>query len=215
MTPAGTVTVVHVFTGLTTDGAYPSSGLVQAPTGTMYGTTTLGGTGRAGTIFSLTPAGVFNVVHSFAGGANGTSPAATPTLMPGGYLYGHTVYGGVSTGLGMGVIWRFKIPGLAFTDDPITPAVTTMKAIHVMELRSRIDNVRIARGLGAFSWGPVLTAGMTILAQHIIDLRTALSQAYTAGGGTPPGYTDPGLAPGFVIKAAHIKEIRDAVVAIE
>jgi hypothetical protein len=32
---------------------------------------------------------------------------------------------------------------------------------------------------------------------------------------TPPTYTDPSLVPGVTMKAAHIAEIRSAVLAIE
>ena len=63
---------------------------------------------------------------------------------------------------------------------------------------------------------PTLTAGATVIgAQHIIDLRTALSQAYAAEGVTPPPYTDPTLGAGTTMKAAHIAEIRAAIVALE
>jgi hypothetical protein len=54
-----------------------------------------------------------------------------------------------------------------------------------------------------------------IKAQHILDLRAALSQAYVAAMLTPPAFTDPGLSVGTSIKAAHIADLRAAVIAIE
>jgi CSLREA domain-containing protein len=107
-----------------------------------------------------------------------------------------------------------------FTDDPLTVGITTVKAVHVTELRIRIDAVRIARGLSGYAWtDSSLDPGASFIrAQHIIDLRTALGQAYVQAGRTPPTYaTDPppDLAPGVVVKAAHLAEIRAAILAIE
>ena len=54
---AGTLTTQHTFyctfTGCP-EGAYPYAGLVKNAAGTFYGTTTSGGTGGGGTVFSLT-----------------------------------------------------------------------------------------------------------------------------------------------------------------
>jgi uncharacterized repeat protein (TIGR03803 family) len=43
MTPSGTVTVLHAFTGGTTDGGGPVAGLIQAIDGNFYGTAHNGG----------------------------------------------------------------------------------------------------------------------------------------------------------------------------
>jgi hypothetical protein len=106
----------------------------------------------------------------------------------------------------------------AFTDDPLIAATTPIKAIHVRELRSRINAVRIGRGLMEFPWtDPVLTPGTTLIkAQHIIDLRQALLDVYVAAGRTPPAFSDPILTSGgTVARATHIAELRTALVAIE
>ncbi len=52
ITSAGTLTTLHSFAG--SDGATPEAGLVQAPDGTLYGTTEAGGDNNYGTVFSLT-----------------------------------------------------------------------------------------------------------------------------------------------------------------
>jgi subtilisin-like proprotein convertase family protein len=106
--------------------------------------------------------------------------------------------------------------GVPFTDDPLVAGSTLVRAIHVTELRSRIDAIRIAKGLGVFAWGPALTAGSsTVLAQHVLAMRTALTQAYAAVPLPAPAFTDPSLAAGTTIKAIHITDLRNAVVAIE
>jgi hypothetical protein len=100
---------------------------------------------------------------------------------------------------------------LTFTDDPLVAQSTTVKAVHIAELRAAIDAVRVASGLATFAWtDPTLTPESTPLkAVHVTDLRTALSQAYVAAGQTPPTYTDPtGLT---VTKAIHLNELRTAV----
>jgi hypothetical protein len=104
----------------------------------------------------------------------------------------------------------------AFTDDPLVPTGTRIKAVHVTELRSRINAIRTARGLSSYTWtDSTLTSGSTrIKAVHVTDLRTALSQAYTAAGLMAPAYTDNSLV-SKTVKTVHIMELRAAVRAME
>ena len=105
-----------------------------------------------------------------------------------------------------------------FTDDPLVPGVTPVRAIHFAELRARIDALREAAGLGGFAWtDPVLTAGVTpVRLAHLLELRSALAEAYAAAGRTAPGWTDAAPAPGVTpIRSAHLTELRAAVVALE
>lgn len=104
-----------------------------------------------------------------------------------------------------------------FTDDPLVAGVTPVRAIHITELRTRIDAVRVRLGIGAYpSWtdGTLTTGSTPVRAVHITDLRTALGQAYTALHLTVPTWTD-SLATSTVIKAVHISQLRSALVAIE
>jgi hypothetical protein len=104
-----------------------------------------------------------------------------------------------------------------FTDNVLVAASSVIRAVHITELRQRIDVLRTRFGLAAFAWtDATLTPGATIIrAQHITDLRTALSQVYDAAGRTRPTYTDPVLTAGVIAKALHVSEIRAAVQAIE
>ena len=105
-----------------------------------------------------------------------------------------------------------------FTDDPIRPGVTPVKAVHFTELRERIDALRRAAGLQVFSWtDTVLRPGMTsVRLVHLRELRAALGDAYIAARRPVPGWTDPAPNPGSSpISAAHLMELRAAVVALE
>jgi subtilisin family serine protease len=104
-----------------------------------------------------------------------------------------------------------------FTDEVLIPGSTIIRAAHLTELRTRIDALRVRCGLTAFSWPEPTLIGILVKTVHFSELRGALSEAYTACGRTPTGLfpTDPILGPGTTIKAAHIKELRDAVLAIE
>jgi uncharacterized repeat protein (TIGR03803 family) len=64
VTPAGSESVVYSFKGGSGDGATPYAGLIYLG-GKLYGTTSAGGAYSDGTVFSVTPAGVERVVHSF------------------------------------------------------------------------------------------------------------------------------------------------------
>lgn len=106
-----------------------------------------------------------------------------------------------------------------FTDDPLVAGVTTIKRVHLTELRTRIDALRARYGgLPPFAYtDPTITARVTrIKAKHIVELRQALAPAYLTATGTTATYaTDPSLAAGTRIKKAHISELRTRVQAIE
>src|SRR5580698_5439010 len=88
ITPAGDLTTLHSFDS--TDGVYPN-GLVQAANGSLYGTAQAGGANGAtsgyGTIFKITPAGLFTPLHNF-NGKDGQGPTAGLVQATNGALYG-------------------------------------------------------------------------------------------------------------------------------
>ncbi|MCY4509871.1 MAG: M12 family metallo-peptidase [Acidobacteria bacterium] len=105
-----------------------------------------------------------------------------------------------------------------FTDHPIVPGVTPVRAIHFTELRTRIDALRSMGGLARFTWtDPVLRAGVTrVRLVHLTELRSALAAAYSAAGRSVPRWTDATLVGGTTpIRAAHLMELRAAVLALE
>jgi uncharacterized repeat protein (TIGR03803 family) len=91
---AQTFTVLHRF-GFKTDGQRPTGGLTWGPGDTvLFGTTTVGGTYNAGTVFQISPSGRETVLYSFGAGADAVLPAATLARGPGGTLYGTSEAGG-------------------------------------------------------------------------------------------------------------------------
>src|SRR5712691_4417283 len=76
--PAPTFTVLHSFTGNSSDGANPSAGLLKDIAGNLYCTTSAGGAGTCttflgsgcGTVFKLDASGNETVLYSFKGGSD-------------------------------------------------------------------------------------------------------------------------------------------------
>jgi subtilisin family serine protease len=100
----------------------------------------------------------------------------------------------------------------------IVPGATTIKATHVLELRTAIDNLRGVNGIGPFGWtDPTLTTQATkVRGVHFQDLRTALSAVCSMLAGACTAYSDPSLtATQTIVKAAHVNELRANVRAVE
>ncbi len=98
ITPAGTLTLLRHFNSLT-DGANPCGSLTLGTDGNFYGLTSSGGTSSYGTIFKITPAGVFTVLRHLGIAADGGNPQGSLVLGNDGNFYGITRRGG-STGYG-------------------------------------------------------------------------------------------------------------------
>ncbi len=95
VTPAGTETILHTFTG-GADGANPGADLLRDPKGNLYGTTYSGGAYGCGTVFELALSGTKKVLYDFACGVDGANPSAGLVRDPKGNLYGTTYSGGTS-----------------------------------------------------------------------------------------------------------------------
>ena len=103
---------------------------------------------------------------------------------------------------------------VAFTDTPLAAGNTVIKAVHISELRNRINAVRVALALPPVTW-PALTPGVTrILASDVLQMRQALLDAYSISPKVPPIYTTT-PAPGATVVVADIAELRTAVMGLE
>ncbi|MBA3914063.1 MAG: hypothetical protein H0X25_09485 [Acidobacteriales bacterium] len=128
--PAQTFTVLHTFHR--GDGAQPVSALVQGLDGSFYGTTSgAGGTDGHGTIFKITPAGVFTSLHVFSEPPDGATPYGGLTLVPDGTFYGVT--SGTSISGLAGTVFKYSSDTLTTlhtfsTEDGAHPYATLLLA---------------------------------------------------------------------------------------
>jgi uncharacterized repeat protein (TIGR03803 family) len=99
---AWTETVLHTFTGGTTDGRAPEAGLIFDRAGNLYGTTAYGGTSNLGIVFELTPPAsgsgpwtetILYNFQSFGRYSNGSVGGGL--IFKGKTLYGTTLWGGL------------------------------------------------------------------------------------------------------------------------
>jgi uncharacterized repeat protein (TIGR03803 family) len=91
---AGGFSLLHSFVAAT-DGSIPNSPLLLDYDGNLYGTTATGGPGGYGTLYRITPAGVFTVLHAFTHGTDGANPTGSLARDTAGNLYGATATGQV------------------------------------------------------------------------------------------------------------------------
>jgi uncharacterized repeat protein (TIGR03803 family) len=96
LSPKGTLTILHSFSGL--DGLNPIGGLLLDSSGNLYGTTWQGGSGGGtlggGTVFQLSPNGTLTTLHRFTGSGDGAQSVASLITDGKGNLYGTTSSGG-------------------------------------------------------------------------------------------------------------------------
>ena len=93
------------------NGVHPQAALTLGPDGNFYGTTRDGGTNNFGTIFKVTPDGVFTSLFAFSG-TNGAAPLGGLALGKDGNFYGTTSQGGP---VRSGTVFRFSTNGVLTT----------------------------------------------------------------------------------------------------
>ena len=105
---AQTLTTLHSFNG--GDGSGPQAGLLLARNGNLYGSTTLGGANRGGTVFEITTGGTLTTLHNFNQFIldDGNDPMGTLIQAADGNLYGTTGRGGVGR---FGSVYRIAPDG--------------------------------------------------------------------------------------------------------
>ncbi len=117
ITPSGVPTVLYNMSP--TDGTSPLTSVIQATDGNFYGATGMGGSSPfcngsgCGTLFQVTPAGGFSVLHSFDV-TTGAYPY-TPFQNTNGFLYGVTDEGGACARCGVVYSWGGSVPAFVST----------------------------------------------------------------------------------------------------
>lgn len=109
-----TQTLLHTFAD-GADGADPLGSLFINASGTIYGTTSAGGSADGGTVYQLTRSGstwTKRIVYDFPGGASGRHPYAGVIGDAAGNLYGTTASGVQGAG---GVVYRLAPSGSGWT----------------------------------------------------------------------------------------------------
>jgi uncharacterized repeat protein (TIGR03803 family) len=107
----GTLTILHSFTGGTTDGCNVLGTPFMDQNGNFYGTTSSCGTSSLGTVWKVSANGDESVLHSFAGGTtDGEYPLAGVVVDASGNVYGNTETGGASN---LGTVYKVS-PGGTF-----------------------------------------------------------------------------------------------------
>ena len=152
----GKESVLYRFTGGngSTDGKNPMAGLVMNSAGNLYGTTDIGGTANAGTIFEVDATGRETILHSFAGSADGSYPQATLSLDSRGNLYGGTALGGTH---GLGTVFKYSTSGVESVLHSFSGAHGQYPA-GPLALRSTATGVVIygtTQQGGTYGWGAV------------------------------------------------------------
>jgi uncharacterized repeat protein (TIGR03803 family) len=116
LSPAQTFTTLHNFTGRS-DGGFSTAGLVQDPSGNLYGITNAGGDLKnncapygCGVVFKVRTTGRETVLHTFTNTPDGAGPSAPVARDKAGNLYGTTVGGGSGNG-SYGTVFKIDTAG--------------------------------------------------------------------------------------------------------
>lgn len=96
---------------------------------------------------------------------------------------------------------------LAFSDDPAVAAATTIRLVHVTQLRQAVNAFRASASLASLPADPTISAGAVVRASHVSALRTGLNEARTAVGMPALTYASPLT----LVRASHVNELRNGV----
>ncbi|PYQ29933.1 MAG: hypothetical protein DMF56_09410 [Acidobacteria bacterium] len=98
---------------------------------------------------------------------------------------------------------------VSYSDDPLTPTTTVIRAAHITDLRAATNSIRTFALLTPAAWTDVSLVGIAVKVDHVQELRARLGEAFSAIGLTPPSYTDPTLTPNTTaIRAVHFTELQ-------
>ena len=180
LTPSGTESVLHAFTGGTADGGVAGY-VTQGSDGNFYGNTLYGGSADKGTIFKVTPAGVETVLYSFAGGNDGAIPQTPLVQGSDGNFYGTTPFGGTFSN---GVAFRVTPTGAETVLHAFTGTSSDGAAPGIALIQASDGNFYGATTAGA---SPSCYGGCgAVFKMTSAGATSALYLFASGGGGVPP-----------------------------
>jgi len=185
VTPTGTLTTLYTFTN-NASGTVPQAALVQGSDGNLYGTTTLGGTYDNGTVFSISTAGVFTALSSFAANDCQTFNSSLIQASDGNF-YGATT-GGANCA---GTIYRVTASGVQTTlytfsgPDGALPEAALVQAASTFVSRVRSHGQSGAAHAGRDFGGNF--PGLRIHPRQRLRVATGNPEAAETAGGAAAG----------------------------
>lgn len=112
--------------------------------------------------------------------------------------------------LGVTLAHAFSYVSAPQFTDPTLTAGASIKAVHILELRSAVNSMRATASLSAFTFTDASLTGVRAKAVHLTELRTALDQARAAKGLAPLTYAN-AIAAGTRVRAADVVELRNGI----
>ena len=102
---------------------------------------------------------------------------------------------------------------IIFVDPTLVAGGTTIKAVHLTQLRAAVNAVRVLAGLGSYSFtdANILSGSTSVKALHVLEARTALDEARALLGLPPAEYAGSAVGIGARIERLHIHDIRKVV----
>jgi uncharacterized repeat protein (TIGR03803 family) len=164
--------VLHSFGKTNYDGQSPAAALLNV-NGTLYGTTTAGGKGDRGTVFSITPAGREHVVYSFGTNSDDGTYPFSALIDVNGALVGTTSDSGAGQG---GTVFSMTTDG----------RLTTIVSFNGSNGSAPLADLKNVKGIlyGTTSAGGVNNVG-TVFRITKSGKETVL-HSFSNGAGTQP-----------------------------
>lgn len=178
---AGGYALIYSFRGMPSDGALPSTKLLEAKDGFLYGTTAYGGASNDGTVFRIRKDGTgYTMLRSFAGApSDASNPNGDLLQTSEGLIYGVAYVGGSAD---LGAVFRLSPDGSgysivrSFTGASQTPANPWNGLTEGSD--GRLYGTSLATGGNG---GSVFS-----LAKDGSDLKVLVALPKPVGGGTRP-----------------------------
>ena len=193
VSPKGVYTVLYSFQG-SPDGQNPQANLYLASDGNFYGTAARGGANGGGTIFRVSPTGVFTLLYAFTNGTDGGFPSAGLIEASDGNFYGTTVSGGAINAAG------FTGYGTIFQMTP-NGVLTTIYTFTGMDVDGAEPYAGLVEGSDGFLYGTTNNneVGDSVYEQGSVfkvSKTGTYTNLYHFGGGNDGSNPDGGLVEG-------------------